>query len=160
MGPETGFSPAELEAITSFLRRCAVPLVREEDDKLALLGTGSFFSFLGKLWLVTAAHCIRSPDDLRELAIPMRSARRFSTLRNCCLVKPSNSAIDVAVVLLEDHELATCASQNWQMLDESNIWPANTSTSRFVVAGYPRENSCEDPIGLGKSVHANLHGPV
>jgi hypothetical protein len=139
MGPETGFSPTELEAITSFLRRCAVPLVREEDDRLALLGTGSFFSFLGKLWLVTAAHCIRSPDDLRELAIPTRSARGFLTLGNCCLVKPSNSAIDVAVVLLGDNELAMCATQNWQILDESNIWPANASTSRFVVAGYPQE---------------------
>jgi hypothetical protein len=68
----TGFSATQLQAIEAFLLACTVPLVREEDDKLRLLGTGTVFRLEGQLWLVTASHVIRHKEDLKELAVPMK----------------------------------------------------------------------------------------
>src|SRR5579864_4755845 len=41
--PLARFSAIEDEVIGEFLRSCTVPLVREVDEKLALMGTGTFF---------------------------------------------------------------------------------------------------------------------
>jgi hypothetical protein len=84
-----GFSESEAEAIKEFLRLCTVPLVCEKDEKLALLGTGTFFRLEGLLWLVTAAHVIDSESDLRQAAVPMRSSAQFVTLGNCTLIRPN-----------------------------------------------------------------------
>jgi hypothetical protein len=47
--------------------------VSEQDDKLALWGTGTFFRRDETLWLITAAHILQEVP-LKELAIPPRSA--------------------------------------------------------------------------------------
>src|SRR6266571_6251936 len=117
----TGFSPLETEAVREFLRSCTVPLVREVGDKLALMGTGTFFRLEGQLWLVTAAHVIPDEQHLRELAVPMKTAGRFLTFGNCILYRPNNLNLDVAIVLIHDAEFQQLVPQNWRVLEQSNI---------------------------------------
>jgi hypothetical protein len=135
----TGFSPEQLQAIEEFLLTCTVPLVREEDDKLILLGTGTFFDFEGQLWLVTASHVIRSQEDLRELAIPMRSSEQFITLGNCTLYRPDNVELDVAIILIQDVKFRRQVLENWRVLDDRNVTRFDQGANQYLVAGYPRD---------------------
>jgi|SRR5215471_2119072 len=133
------FSPIETAAIKEFLRSCTVPLVCEVGDKLALMGTGTFFRLEGHLWLVTAAHVIPDEQNLRELAVPMRTAGQFLTLGNCILYRPNNPNLDVAMVLVQDTAFEQLVPQNWRVLVESNISRFDPAGSTYMIAGYPRE---------------------
>jgi hypothetical protein len=155
----TGFSIPEMEAIEEFLRSCTVPLVRAEDDKLALLGTGTFFRLEERLWLVTAAHVIRDEADLKELGIPMKTAAQFLTLGNCTLYRPNNLNLDVAIVLVQDTEFEEYVYSNWRVLDDSNITRFNPAISRYIVAGYPRETLAKTAINWRKSFTQIHVGP-
>jgi hypothetical protein len=135
----TGFSPIESEVVKEFLRSCTVPLVCEVGDKLALMGTGTFFRLEGHLWLVTAAHVIPDEQSLRELAVPMRTAGQFLTLGNCILYRPNSLNLDVAIVLIQDTAFQQLVPQNWRVLGESNITRFNPAGSTYIIAGYPRE---------------------
>jgi hypothetical protein len=131
----------EEEVVREFLRSCTVPLVREVDDSLDLMGTGTFFHLEEQLWLVTAAHVIRTAEHLRELAVPMRTAGQFQTLGECTLCRPSNTELDldVAVVLIQGAEFQQLVRQNWEVLDEGNITRFDEAEHVYIVAGYPRE---------------------
>jgi hypothetical protein len=132
-------SPIEAEAIREFLRSCAVPLVREVGDNLALMGTGSFFRLEGHLWLVTAAHVIPDELNLSKLAVPMRTVGQFLTLGNCTLYRPDNFNLDVAIVLIQDADFQRLAPQNWRVLEEGNITRFDPTGLVYVIAGYPLE---------------------
>jgi hypothetical protein len=108
-------------------------------DKLALMGTGTFFRLDGQLWLVTAAHVVPDVQNLRELAIPMRTAGQFLTLGNCILCRPNNFNLDVAIILIQGTEFQRLIPQNWRVLDESNITRFDPAGLVYVIAGYPRE---------------------
>lgn len=155
----TGFCPTQSRAIEEFLRSCTVPLVREEDDKLALLGTGTFFHLEGQLWLVTAAHVIRHADDLKEIGVPMRLSDRFITLGNCCLYRPNNLDLDVAIILIQDADFGRYASANWRVLDDSNITRFDPSASRYIVAGYPRETLAHKDMNWPQAFTQIYAGP-
>jgi hypothetical protein len=155
----TGFSRTQLEAIEAFLRSCTIPLVGEEDKKLALLGMGTFFSLDGQLWLVTAAHVVKHRDDLKELAVPMRSLGRFITLGNCCLYRPSNLDLDVALIHIQDADFKRYVSENWRVLDDSNVIRFDPSASRYIVAGYPRETLANKNMDWHKAFTQIHAGP-
>ena len=138
-----GFSSIETEAVREFLRFCAVPLVREVGENLALMGTGTFFCLEGHLWLVTAAHVIPDEQSLTKLAVPMRTAGQFLTLGNCTLYRPDNLNLDVAIVLIQDAEFQQLVAQNWRVLDESNITRFDPAGSVYIIAGYPLETLAE-----------------
>jgi hypothetical protein len=103
------------------------------------MGTGTFFRLENQLWLVTAAHVIETERDLKELAVPMKSAEKFLTLGNCTLYRPNNLNLDVAIVQIQDKDFEEHLSQSWRVLDESNITRFDSNVSMYVIAGYPRE---------------------
>jgi hypothetical protein len=163
-GSLTGFSKAEEAIVREFLRSCTVPLVREIGDKLALMGTGTFFDLEGELWLVTASHVIAGEEDLRELAIPMRTTDQFLTLGNCTLYRPDTSQLDVAIVLIQGEEFQKLAPQNWRILNENNIARYNPAVTGYIIPGYPREilakNQLDWPNSFTRIYTTPIHGSV
>jgi hypothetical protein len=155
----TAFSKEQLAAIEEFFRASTVPLVREEGDKLALRGTGTFVQFEGELWLVTASHVIRNQEDLRELAVPMRSSRAFITLGNCTLYRPDNLELDVAIILIQDGDFKQQVFENWRVLDDRNITRFDQNVSKFVVAGYPCETLTKKGMNWRESFTQIHAGP-
>lgn len=137
----TGFSLEEVQAIEEFLRSCTVPLVYEADDRLGLAGTSAFFKFKQRgLCLVTAAHVLEGGQDyLKGLAVPMKSCKQFITLGSLKAYWPKPNEMDAAVVLLEDADFADRVEKNWRILNEDNVARNSRMTSRFIVAGYPRQ---------------------
>ncbi len=135
----TGFSVPEITAIEEFLRSCTVPLVREENDQLVLMGTGTFFRSEERLWIGTASHVVDTEEDLRQLSVPLKTADQYLSLGNCTLYRPDNLNLDVAIVLIQDKEFEQHVSENWRVLNEKNLTRFDPHNSRYIVAGYPKE---------------------
>lgn len=139
MASATGFSNEELLALEEFLRSCCVPIVSEQDDRLALWGTGTFFKHGETLWLITAAHILKEAP-LKELAIPIAEAGKFYTFGNCTAYYPKQDEqdLDVAIIQLQDKDFCTHIAANWRIMDASQITRPTADMKRFLVAGYPR----------------------
>ena len=135
----TGFSEHEAAAIEEFLRSCTVPLLREESEKLALMGTGTFLSLEGRLWLVTASHVVQTEQDLLELSVPLKTKGQYLSLGNCTLYRPDNLNLDVAIILVQDKDFEQLVYENWRVLNEQNLVRFNPANPKSIVAGYPRE---------------------
>lgn len=149
--PPTKLSLIEQNVVGEFLRSCTVPLVRELEGQLALMGTGTFFRLENHLWLVTASHVVPDEENLRNLAVPMRTTGQFLTLGNCTLYRPDNLNLDVATILLQGNDFEQLVPVNWRVLDDNNVTAFDSGVSEYVIAGYPRETLAKHRMDWAKS---------
>lgn len=145
--PMTGFNGQEMLALEEFLLKRCVPLVSEEEQKLALWGTGTLYRHGSSLCIVTAAHLFEEVA-LERLAIPVEPTlrpntpvRNFVTLGSCGahFPKPDERDLDAAVIWLHDAEFCARVSPTWEIVDLRNVGAEKPEIRSYLVAGYPRQ---------------------
>lgn len=124
-------------SLEQFLASCTVPLIYQYADRTFVQGTGTFFSFGEKKYLVTAAHVLNDIDP-KSLAVPEAPTKANSqvwTLGSITVCHPKDEDFDVAVIHLRDEKFLERVSCNWHFLRSSNV--STVPTAEYIVAGYP-----------------------
>jgi hypothetical protein len=143
----TGFDEQEMLALEEFLLKRCVPLISDENQNLALWGTGTFYRHGSSLCIVTAAHLF-DEIALERLAVPTEPPtrpntpiRNFVTLGSCGahFPNPDERDLDVAVIWLHDAEFCARVSPSWEIVDRRNVTSDNPAMRSFLIAGYPRQ---------------------
>jgi hypothetical protein len=134
----TGLSQAEMQSIEQFLGSCTVPLIYQAGDRTFVQGTGTFFKFGDKHYLVTAAHVFTGIDP-QELGVPDAPVNAHVwTFGNVTIHYPKDDDFDVAILHLQDEEFCARVSRTWLFLQPKNVAVSPTADN-YIVAGYPTE---------------------
>lgn len=136
------------EAIVKFALGVSVPVLDfSDEDKAVLCGTGFFYKIGERLFLISASHVF---DDCNQeaLAIPQypHGGGNFVTIGTNCLSRPLDDILDVAVLEIQDLDLAQSISQNWTILDMGNTGDYNSKQNCFLL-GFPLENMKPTELG-------------
>jgi len=142
-------SKEEIDALQHFMLGASIPLVADTDVGADPFGTGILFEVEGRRFLVTANHHFED-IQVEHLAVPLgRYAAPMKTLGNLILARPDKmSGPDVAVLELQDPEMAAEIAKHWRFLSAEHIG-AVTRGATHVVLGYPS--------ALGRRDEAAVH---
>jgi hypothetical protein len=163
----TGLSLPELASIERFLVGCTVPLIYEGDTRTGILGTGTFVSFLERVFFVTAGHHFTNADPTL-MAIPERAGKNVHvwTFGHATIHHPKNTdEHDVAVIELLDPDFVARVRDGWTILDGSNVEVADAAAENYLIAGYPDatvkyENAMLTPSALMQLYTAPYDGEI
>jgi hypothetical protein len=137
---EAPLDPHLAQAVGQFLRPVTVPiLVEREGDQLALLGTGTFFEYSGKIYLVTAKHVFNG-EDLSKVAIPEGpKLRTVHILGDHEIYSPRDTRtaeLDISVLRLDSKKIIDIVRSHWGCLTGEDTTAAQAE-GQFVICGYP-----------------------
>jgi hypothetical protein len=135
----TGLSLPELGALEKYLIGCTVPLVYQGDERPGVLGTGAFFCFDGRPFLVTAGHLFQNADP-NKIGVPERAGKDVPMwyLGHATIHHPRDTdEHDVAIIELLDEEFVERARAGWTFLGEGNAATSEGPYENYLIAGYP-----------------------
>lgn len=139
--PITGFTKPEHVAIGRYLSSRVVPLTYEGEGQAAVRGTGTFFRYRSKVYLVTAAHVVDG-IDAALLGVPDRPNGNVAiwNLNDVTVYHPRDTdRFDVAVIELLNPNFHARVASSWHVLDETEVVEPTEDDENFVLAGYPAE---------------------
>ncbi len=126
------------QAIVQYAIQASVPILEVADDLAGTkhCGTGFFYEHDSRLFLITARHVFDKCDQ-ESLAVPKKPTdTHLTTLGAHCINFPDDELLDVAVVEIQETELAKELSDGWYVLSRADIADFDPLADYFIL-GFP-----------------------
>lgn len=128
------------KSLYQFLLKASTPIFSlKDDDPRTLCGSGTYFQFDGRTFLVTAAHTV-SDEKPESLAVPKSpTGGNLVTLGSVTVSWPQeDDLLDVAVLELMDSEFVSSLANEWLIFDEGHIGDYSSGEdAHYLVVGHP-----------------------
>lgn len=137
---------SERDAVDHHIAACTVPLVEEEGEQAAVLGTANLFELRERVFLVTAAHSFEGFDPER-VGVPARTeeGRAFLTLNGCRRYYWPDPELDVSAVEVPAGSLLDSLRQTYAFLGAPSVAPFGQRFQQYIIVGYPRAVATTGP---------------